>query len=158
MITFPTWYEGGFPDMEATVKTILEKHLAGSDPAVPVVAWLRDDWRQNLPQIVVARVPGGLPDDSQLDTSDVQVWALAESRADAWAIAECVRQIMKAYCHAGMVDTAEGPVRVHSIEATAGPELSMEDSALNERTIPMTFRVTLRARASLPDYAERLLG
>lgn len=152
-ITFPSWYEGGFEDMELVVKTILEKHLVGGSP-VGVYAWLPEDWRAEMPLVAIARDPSGVEEDDQHDEGQVQVWCLAASRADAWALAEFVRQVMKAYKR-GVVEVDGRRVPV-SIRRAEGPSLSMDEDAFGERIVPLSFVVKTRARASLPDYEEIL--
>lgn len=156
MIDFPDWYDGGFDDLELVVKCLFEKHFDGCSPAIPVYAWLPDTWRDSLPLVCLARVPGAVTEDDQFDTGEVQVFCMADSRSDAWAIAEFVRQIMGAYRKGGMVDVGAYRANVKCIERSEGPQLSMEEDALSERTVPLSFRVTTRRRSSLPDY-ERVL-
>ena len=158
MISLPNWYRGGFDDMELVVKTLIETHLQGSSPNVDVLAWLPEDWRDMLPLVCVARVPGAIDDRDDHDTGEVQVWCLGRSRAEAWALAECVRTILMTYRRGGLVDIGDYKANVTRIVRSQGPQLSMEEDALSERTVPLSFLVTTRRRASLPDYERVVRG
>lgn len=155
--SLPSWYEGGFDDMEYAVKCLLDKYLTGTVPKPSVYAWLPEDWRTALPIVAVGRVPGAIQEKPFLDTGEIQVWAICESRADAWALAELVRTIMLAFSKGTLVNVGTHDVHIVSIQKSEGPQLSMEDERLSERVVPLSFYVTTRRRASLPDY-ERVLN
>lgn len=150
--TFPSWYAGNFDDMEFAIKCLLEKHLEGTSPMPTVYAWLPPEWREKLPIIAIARVPGAVDEQSFTDTGELQVWAICESRADSWALAEIIRTILLAHCNGVIVDVGTHRVNIQSITRSEGPQLSMDDDRLSERLVPLSFIVRTRRRASLPDY------
>lgn len=154
--SLPDWYQGEFDDMEYAIKCLLDQYLDGMVPAPTVFAWLPDNWRAKLPIIAIARVPGAIEDSDQEDAGVVQVWAIADSRADAWVIANLVRTVFHAFRKGVLVDVGTHKVNIKSIALAEGPQLSMDDERLSERLIPLSFQVTIRRRASLPDY-EKIL-
>jgi hypothetical protein len=153
---FPNWYVGGFDDMENTLICLLDNYCSTVQPAPRIVGWVPEDFRAHLPMIVVGRVPGAIDEDPQFDTGVVQVWCVADTRRDAWALAEFVRTILIAFRKGVMVDVGAYRSDIQSIERAEGPQLSMEDERLDERTVPLSFIVKTRRRASLPNY-ERVL-
>lgn len=153
---FPDWYQGGFEDMENTLICLLSKYCSTLDPAPRIVGWVPPDFRAHLPMIVVGRVPGAIDEDPQFDTGIVQVWSVADTRREAWALAEFVRTILIAFRKGVLVDVGDHKADIASIERAEGPQLSMEDDRLDERTVPLSFTVKTRKRASLPNY-ERVL-
>ena len=162
--SFPDWYEGGADDMEFVVKCLLEKYLDGVSVDVDgvqrtpeVKAWLGEGWRNKLPLICIARVPGGIDEDARFDTGVVQVWVICESRADSWELATFVNEVLRAHDRRGaMVDVGTYRADVRHIKRTAGPELTMDEDALNERVIPMAYEIRMKRRVSLPNYDDIL--
>lgn len=149
---FPTWYQGGYDDMENTIITLLNKYCSTCTPSPRIVGWVPPDFRANLPMIVVGRVPGAIDEDPQFDTGMIQVWSVANTRKEAWELADFVRTILVAFRRGVLVDVGDHKANIQSIERAEGPQLSMEDDRLDERTVPLSFMVKMRRRANLPNY------
>lgn len=153
--TFPDWYEGEFEDMELVIKQVLDKHFAEMTPVPSVYAWLPDDWRDNLPVVSIARTPAILGEKPQLDRGLVHVWCVCDRRSDSWALANFVRTVLGAYKSGAIIDMPDGSrADLRSVLPAEGPELSMADTALSERVIPLSFFVTVRQPSGTPDYTE----
>ncbi|RJO74171.1 hypothetical protein D5S18_18635 [Nocardia panacis] len=152
MITFPTWYSGGFPDTELVVLDLLTPFAKLVTPQITVCTWLPDINALSLPQVGVYRVAGGISDDGQFDHAQLQLDTIAASRADAWAVAEFLRQIMLSYADGGPVRRLDGTTtNVHSVAEVVGPEQIPEINP-DSRLVPMRFQVTLTRLRPIPDY------
>lgn len=153
---FPTWYEGHFDDIESAVIKILNTWLEDVTPTVTVRGWFPVDWRDLMPLISVARVPGGLPDASNIDGCVVDVWVVTGKRSDSWELAEFVRAVFSAYDHGAVVEVGSRKVDIRSIKPAELPHLDIQDSEFLERVIPMSFQVTTRKAKSRPNYRDVL--
>lgn len=153
---FPSWFEGHFDDIEATVIAILNKHCADVSPKPTVKGWFQEGWRDLLPLINVVRVPTIASDDRLIDRTLVHLFVVCETRADSWALSDFVTAVFSAYDRGGIVQVGDRRVDVRSISRVQGPELQVEDSEFAERVIPMSFEVATRKSVKRPDYREVL--
>lgn len=154
-VTFPAWYEGGFPDRELLMLDLIQSYLDLCTPAGLACTWLPDNYASMVdagtPVVRVYR--GGLGADGLWDAAAMQVAVIASTRADSWAVLEYLRQILLSFDHGGKVRRADGEINtVTSITEMVGPQQIPE---LNPdfRMVSLTFRVECRRDRHLPDYA-----
>lgn len=154
MITFPTWYKGGFPDRELVVMDLLQPFLNLSTPNGFACTWLPDNYADLLPVVRVYRGGGAVGEDEPLiDPAAVQIGVIGNTRADSWAVLEYCRQIMRSYRDGGSVLREDGSItEIQSIKEMVGPQQIPELNP-DHRLVPMTFRVDCRLPRGLPDYA-----
>lgn len=154
-VTFPGWYEGGFPDREEVVMDLVQAFLDLCTPAGTACTYLTAEILSAVdagtPAVRVYR--GGLGADGQWDAAAVQVAVIAATRADSWAVMEYLRQILLSYERGGLVPRADGSkTAVASITEMVGPQQLPEFNP-DHRMVPATFHVECRRPTTLPDYA-----
>lgn len=154
-VTFPDWYQGGFPDRELLVIDLVQRFLDLISPQGKAVTWLPDDFDAQVKAgtTIVRVYRGGMGADGLWDSAAVQLGVIAATRADSWAVAEYLRQIMRSYEHGGTVQRADGSVSlVDSIVEIGGPQQLPEENP-DFRLVPATFNVECRLPNTVPDYA-----
>lgn len=167
-LTFPDWYQGGFPDRELVVKDALQPVLNlidvfdisgaqimdGTVPRRPTLytAKLPDNYSDRLPVGRIYR-GGGAADVGVLsDPASVQVALIAATREDSWELMEFCRMWLLSYENGGTVHRADGSKTViDTVGELVGPQLIPELNPDN-RMVPLTFRVVCRKPRGLPDY------
>ncbi len=151
-LTFPEWWDGGFPDIELVCREILKPALAVVTPSPDVVSWLPENYKTYIPIVSVARLPGEPDEDNREDNPQVLVSCICETRADSWELAEYVRQILLSYSKGtSSVPLPNGRVAlVTGVRETEGPMLSPL-SDVDERIVPMTFLISTKRNST--DYA-----
>lgn len=155
MITFPDWWEGGFPDAELVVIDLVQHYLDLLTPQGRAVTWLTD----NHADLVDSGVPivrvyrGGTGADGLFDPAAVQLGVIAATRADSWQVLEYLRQVMLSFEHGGGVRREDDSITmVQSIEEMVGPQ-QLPELNPDHRLVPATFRVLFRYPRDKPDYA-----
>lgn len=125
-LTFPDWWDGGFPDVELVARMMLLPWVGLIDPSPDVVAWLPDKYDRSLPIISVARMPGESTPDVLEDIPQVLVTCICETRSQSWELSEFVRQMLLAYSRGtSRIDLPDGQTAlVTGVEETEGPMLS----------------------------------
>ncbi|WP_029932513.1 phage tail termination protein [Nocardia otitidiscaviarum] len=154
-VTFPAWYEGGFPDSELLVMDLCQTFLDLCTPQGTAVTWISKEHiamaDAGTPIVRVYRSGPGA--DGLWDPAAVQVAVLASTRADSWAVMEYLRQILLSYEHGGLVERADSSTTaVTTITEMVGPQ-QLPELNPDHRMVPATFRVECRRPQSLPDYA-----
>lgn len=155
MITFPDWYEGGYPDAELVMLDLTQTFLDMLTPAGIAVSYLTADHTEKVNAgVPVVRVyRGGASADGLFDPAAVQLATIASTRTDSWAVMEYLRQVMRSYEHGGDVRREDGSYTViQSVTEIVGPQ-QLPELNPDHRLVPATFRVTFRAPRELPDYA-----
>ncbi|WP_228002140.1 phage tail termination protein [Nocardia australiensis] len=154
MITFPNWYEGGFPDRELVVLDLVQKYLDLLTPQGVACTWLPDD----VTDLINAGVPvvrvyrGGMGSDGLFDAAAIQLGVLTATRQDSWAVMEYLRQVMLSFAHGGPVRHEDGSITmIASIDEVVGPQ-QIPDLNPDHRLVPATFRVECRLPRDRPDY------
>lgn len=160
MITFPNWYEGGFPDTELLVLDLVQRFLDDLDPQGLAVTWLPDNYAElvdsGAPVVRVYR--GGIASRGLFDPAAVQLGVIASSRADSWAVMEYLRQILLSFDHGGPVKREDGSVSmIESVSEVVGPQ-QLPELNPDLRLVPATFRIETRRPRELPDYARIRAG
>lgn len=155
MITFPTWWKGGFPDAELVVLDLVQKYLDLLTPKGKAVAWLTADHTalvdSGVPVVRVYR--GGIGSNGLWDPASVQLGVIAASRADSWAVMEYLRQVMLSFNRGGAVKRADNSIAmIASIEEMVGPQ-QLPELNPDHRLVPATFSVEFRYPRDMPDYA-----
>lgn len=166
-LTFPDWWQGGFPDREKVVEDALAPILAtvdvfddtgaqifdGPNPRRPITCtFLPKNYSDMLPVIRLYR-GGGAADAGVLrDPASVQVAVIASTREESWALMEYCRQWLLSYTRGGTVVRADDSrTVVDTVEELVGPQVVPELNPDN-RMVPLTFRVVCRKPRGLPDY------
>jgi hypothetical protein len=166
---FPSWYKGGFPDREKVVEDILTPVLNtievfdvsgnlvvdnGVARRPKVYTRLPKDYTEKLPVVRLFR-GGGAADMGVLsDPASVQVATIADTRADSWDLMEFCRMWLLSFERGGSVRRADGSITaVKCIEELVGPQL-LPELRIDDRLVPLTFRVDCRLPRGLPDYAK----
>lgn len=154
-VTFPGWYEGGFPDREELVMDLVQTYLNLCTPAGTACTFLTPEIvaavDTGAPAVRVYR--GGLGANGQWDAAAVQVAVIAATRADSWAVMEYLRQVLLSFERGGLVSRADGSkTAVACITEMVGPQQIPELNP-DHRMVPATFYVEVRRPTTLPDYA-----
>jgi hypothetical protein len=169
-LTFPGWYEGGFPDREQVVMDALAPVLSVVDvfdgtgaqildnqvPRRPLACtFLPANYRDVLPILRIHRTGGASDVNAITDPAVVQVAAIAETRADSWELLEYCRQWLLTYRDGGTVVRANGSHTViDKVEELVGPQ-QLPELNPDFRMVPFQFRVTCRRPRGIPDYQKR---
>lgn len=164
-LSLPSWYEGGFEDVEELICDLFTFLLADVDPEIPVVTWLEDEWYKDpFPVLRVHRAGGKASADLPHDHAVVQIAALTRSRAESWELSGFVRQVMAAvsggfkvprsvFRHGERVRT-----QIMSVEEWAGPVQS-PDEFIDDRLVTVAYRVLVREnRFRNPEYYRQILN
>lgn len=157
MITFPTWYKGGYPIVERVVADLLTPYLAQLGPTPGTACTqLPGDYSTRTPIVQVYRLPGGVDSQTRMDHSIVYIGAIAAVPDDDWALYEYCRQILLAYQYGGTVTMSDGTkVFIDTITEMQGPEQVAEMNP-QFRLTPGTFHVVVRKPRGLPNYTQVL--
>ncbi|WP_280481620.1 hypothetical protein [Nocardia cyriacigeorgica] len=155
-VTFPDWWEGGFPDRELVVMDLAQTFLDMLTPQGVAVQWLTKDHTElvdsGVPVVRVYR--GGMGADGLYDPAAVQLGVIAQTRADSWAVMEYLRQILLSYQRGGYVRREDGSLTaISSVSEIVGPQ-QLPELNPDHRLVPCTFRVECRLPQNLPDYAQ----
>lgn len=164
-LSLPTWYQGGFVDIEALLCDLF-MWLLGSTfnpnsgwTGIPVVTWLVDDYYDNpRPVIRVHRHAGRALEGLPFDHAVVQIAAMSQSRADSWQLITFVRHVMAACSGGFKVPRPDGThTQINSVEEWVGP-VQAPDDFIDDRFIPVTYRVLVRGpRTFSPEYYRRVM-
>lgn len=154
-ITFPDWYEGGWPDSELVTLDLVQKYLDMLTPQGKAVTWLLDDHFALIDSgVPVAWIYRAGPSAEGIwDPAAIQLSVIAATRADSWAVLEYLRQVLLSFEHGGPVRREDGSItQVASIEEMTGPQQLPEENP-DHRLVSATFVVECRRPTDLPDYA-----
>lgn len=151
-ITFPNWWDGGFPDTELVVRQLLLPFMELLNPSPDVVAWLPEQYGRNLPLVSVARMPGEADGDVLLDHPQILVSCICETRAESWELNEYVRQILLSYDRGVNSISMPGGKKalITGIRETEGPMLSPL-SDFDERITTASYLISTKRNTT--DYA-----
>jgi hypothetical protein len=156
-LSLPSWYKGGFIDIEDLLCDLFTWLLGD---AIPVVTWLVEDYYINpRPVIRVHRAAGRAVDGMPFDHAVVQIGVLSQSRQDSWQLAEFVRQVMAACSGGFKVPRQDGTVtQINSVEEWAGPVQAL-DEFVDDKFISINYRVLVRNPRSIsPDYYRQIMN
>jgi len=151
LITYPSWYRGGYPDIEALMINLFQPLLGG----VQVVSWLPtpDVYDTQLGAgrgfLRACRTGGKICYDQKRDEPRVQIAALTRIRDESWQMIEFVRQILDAFQKGGVV-----PGTTTSFELAGevvGPQL-IPELIQDDRLVPVTFEFHVPKPKGLPNY------
>lgn len=172
MITYPSWWRGGSPDAERTIKDLFT-HPANTAAAglsgVDVRSWLPlpDKARAWLDgdngYLRVYRVGGQINRDRRpwVDQTRIQIAAWCANRDDSWELIEYVREMLWAFEDGGTVhrsETTRSGLDTTFIKVQGellGPQL-IPEQILDDKLVPVTFEIHTDRPKSLPDYRELL--
>lgn len=155
-LQLPSWWQGGFVDVEAVICDLFQWLLGGD---IPVVTWLTEDYYDDpRPVIRVHRVAGKALDGLPFDHAVVSIGVLSQSRRDTWELVHFVRHVMAAISGGFKVPRADGTrTQINSVEEWAGPVQTM-DEFVDDRFVSVNYRVLVREpRRYSPDYYRRIM-
>jgi len=156
-LELPSWWQGGFVDVEALICDLFTWLLGDT---IPVVTWLVEDYYQNpRPVIRVHRAAGKAVDGLPFDHAVVSIGVLSQSRRDSWELIGFVRHVMAACSGGFKVPREDGThTQINSVEEWAGPVQAM-DEFVDDKFVSVNYRILVReARQFSPDYYRRILN
>lgn len=154
-LSLPSWYKGGFVDVEELLCDLFSWLLGTS---IPVVTWLIEDYYTNpRPVIRVHRAAGKAMDGMPFDYAIVQIGVLSQSRRESWELIGFVRHVMAACSGGFKVPRQDGTfTQIQSVEEWAGPVQAM-DEFVDDRFVAANYRVLVREPRKVPDYYRQVL-
>lgn len=156
-LTLPSWYKGGFIDVEDLLCDLFS-WLLGDE--IPVVTWLVEDYYENpRPVIRVHRAAGKAVDGMPFDHAVVQIGVLSQSRHDSWELTGFVRQVMAACSGGFKVPRRDGTTtQINSVEEWAGPVQAL-DEYVDDKFISINYRILVREPRNVsPDYYRQIMN
>lgn len=165
-LNLPSWYKGGFTDVEALICDLFTWLLGSSqDPetgewtGIPVVTWLVDDYYDNpRPVIRVHRAAGRAMEGLPFDHAVVQIGVMSQSRAESWELIGFVRHVMAACSGGFKVPRKDGTrTQINSVEEWVGP-VQAPDDFIDDRFVSVSYKVLVREpRSYSPDYYRKVI-
>lgn len=155
-LSLPSWWEGGFHDVEDLLCDLFS-WLLGNDE--DVVTWLPDDWYDNpRPVIRVHRAAGKAADGLPFDNAVVSIGVLARTRKESWEYIAFVRHVMAACSGGFKVPRKDGThTQIKSVEEWAGPVQAL-DEFIDDKFVSVNYRIQVREpRNSGPDHYRRVM-
>jgi hypothetical protein len=156
-LSLPSWYQGGFIDVEELLCDLFV-WLLGEE--IPVVTWLVEDYYENpRPVIRVHRAAGRAIDGMPFDHAVVQIGVLSQSRHDSWELIGFVRQVMAACSGGFKVPRPNGTTtQINSVEEWAGPVQAL-DEYVDDKFVSSNYRILVREpRGVSPDYYRQIMN
>lgn len=156
-LNLPSWYEGGFVDVEDLLCDLFDWLL--SDEEIPVVTWLIEDYYLDpKPVIRVHRASGRAVDGMPFDHAVVQIGVLSQSRKDSWELIGFVRHVMAACSGGFKVPRKDGTyTQINSVEEWVGPVQAF-DEYVDDRFVSVNYRILVREpRRYSPDFYRRIM-
>lgn len=138
-ITFPDWWEGGYPNIENLLKAFLATRLG---PDITPTYWLPppNEYAAHLEAgkgfLRIYRTGGRENEEQNRDEPKVQFAALTPSRDDSWELIEIVRSVGKAFATAAIVPGT--PHRLKCTGEVIGPQL-IPELLQDSRLVPVTL-------------------
>lgn len=162
MLQLPDWYVGGQTDAEELVKSYLKRVLGASN--VYVCTWLPpnhyvltpgEDIGGTQPTLRVWRQPGKFDPEIRRDQALVQIAAITPTRKESWQLVEFVRSIFQddVIVKKKIVMPDGTTTSVSCSEEWLGPQL-VPERLVDEKFIPVTFKLGLREPVGLPNYGQ----
>ncbi|TQK29379.1 hypothetical protein [Arthrobacter sp. SLBN-53] len=138
-ITFPDWWQGGYPNIENLLKGFLAPRLG---PDIEPTYWLPppDKYQAHLQAgkgyLRIYRTGGRINREQKRDEPKVQFAALTPSRDDSWELCEIIRQIGEEFDKAAVVPGT--PHQLHCTGEVIGPQL-IPELLQDSRLVPVTL-------------------
>jgi hypothetical protein len=163
MLQLPDWYQGGKTDAEDLVKSYL-KRVLGPNSNVYVCTWLPanhytlspgEEIGGTQPTLRVWRQPGKFDPTTRRDQALVQIAAITPTRKESWQLVEFVRDVMDSDVIVKLPITLSNgdTASVSCCEEWQGPQL-VPERLVDEKFIPVTFKIGLREPGDLPNYRQ----
>lgn len=114
------------------------------------------DTRIAAGKVLIRVYRGGLSAGNIIDAGAVQVAVIAQTRADAWAALEYIRQILRTYERGGTVPRLDGSkTLITHIREMTGPQ-ELPELNPDDRLVPATFAI--ETRRTIPNYLSNVLA
>lgn len=163
MLALPEWFEGGYFDAEDLVCNYLQWLLGDS---VYVCTWMPPGHYEltpgqpvggTQPTLRVWRQPGKADPESRRDEALIQIAAITATRKESWQLIDFVRRMMDDEVVVGFpIKLSDGSTsQIDRIEEWMGPQL-VPERYVDEKFIPVTFKLGIRERGGLPRYRKVL--
>jgi hypothetical protein len=157
---YPSWYKGGFADLERLLMDFYANLLSGVTP----LTWLPPE-NEVLEQIQLGviylrifrsggRIVFAEDGESEIDRAHVQFAAMSSSRDLSWEVIEFVRNTLYAfYWGGGRMVTPTQYAMITCRGEVSGPTLTPE-AFRDWRLIPVTFELDVQRRKGLPSFSK----
>jgi hypothetical protein len=148
MLQLPDWFAGGRVDVEDLVCSYFAALLG---EAVYVCTWLPPNHYVlspgeavggTQPTLRIWRQPGKFDPDLRRDEALVQVAVITPTRKESWQLVDFVTQMM---------DEDGSVAKIATSSEWLGPQL-VPERVVDEKFIPVTFKLGVRERGGLPPY------
>ena len=159
MLELPDWFVGGNIDAEELVMSYF-RWLLGD--RVYICTWLPpnhyvlspgEEVGGTQPTLRVWRQPGKADPDLRRDQVLIQIAAITPTRKESWQLIDFVRRMLEHDVVSGtkIVLPDGSSTSVASSEEWLGPQL-VPERMVDEKFIPVTFKLGLREPIDLPNY------
>lgn len=163
MLDLPDWYEGGYRDAEEMVVTYFEWLLG---ERVYVCTWMPpnhytlspgEQFGTTIPTLRVWRQPGKADDEMRRDEALIQVAAITPTRKESWQLIKFVRSMLDNDVITSTTITLPDGERARFAKSQEwmGPQM-VPERLVDEKFVPVTFRMALREPRDLPNYVQIL--
>ncbi|WP_099021272.1 phage tail termination protein [Mycolicibacterium palauense] len=160
MLELPDWFEGGYIDVEQLVVSYFEWLLGDR---VFLCTWMKpghyelspgEEFGGTQPTLRVWRQPGKVDDQTRIDQCLVQIAAITPTRHESWKLTNFVRRMMdEKVLLSTPIHLPDGSKhRFVSSDEWTGPQV-VPERYVDEKFIPVTFKLGIREPADLPNYA-----
>jgi hypothetical protein len=151
-VDLPDWYTvPGYHDVEQ----LFVDYFSWINPTVYVGTVIPSGWwtpdSAPAPLIRVWRLPGRADPQLREDESVVNIATLSRSRQDSWKLSGFVRDAMRAAPGVKIPRGDGTKTVVDAVSEWVGPS-QIPEQFIDDKFIPITFRVSLGMRRIVPDY------
>lgn len=163
MLQLPEWFEGGYTDAEELVMSYFQWLLGDR---VFVCSWLPPGHYALSPGVEVGgtqptlrvwRQPGRSDPELRRDEALVQIAAITPTRKESWQLVTFVRALMddEVFPRTKIVLPDGTKTSASTSSEWMGPQL-VPERIVDEKFIPVTFKIGLREPVGLPNYKQIL--
>ena len=152
-LVLPEWYEREFVDVEQLFYDYFTLLL----PDVKVYSWLPNNYYEpgglgTEPTLRIWRQPGGRDVELRTDEALIQIAAISDSSATSWELIEFCMSMMDVLNNGFKIPRPDGSrTSVKDVVVWLGPQ-QVPEFPIDEKFVPMTWKVSVRGKRLLPDY------
>ena len=152
-LVLPEWYKREFVDVEGLFHDYFQLLL----PDVAIYSWLPNNYYEpgglgTEPTLRIWRQPGGRDVELRTDEALIQIAAISDSAATSWELIEFCMTMMDVLNGGFKIPQADGTRQgVREVSVHVGPQ-QIPEFPIDEKFVPMTWKVTVRGKRLLPDY------